>query len=113
MMQDRRDVNTRDIFQERQRDPREMLNDRQQAREMHAERRERDSSREMREGGSGGPGSRDMMSDRRPDVNMGIFVERRDGSKERRPVKVWNANRNIKKALVVGSYEEFLKKGRK
>ena len=33
------------------------------------------------------------------------------GSRDRRPVKVWNANRNIKKALVVGTYEEFLRKG--
>jgi hypothetical protein len=24
---------------------------------------------------------------------------------------VWNANRNIKKALVVGTYDEFLRKG--
>ena len=32
-------------------------------------------------------------------------------SGDRRPVKVWNANRNIKKALVVGTYEEFLRKG--
>jgi len=30
----------------------------------------------------------------------------------RRPVKVWNANRNVKKALVVATYEEFLRKGR-
>lgn len=30
----------------------------------------------------------------------------------RRPVKVWNANRNVRKALVVGTYDEFLRKGR-
>jgi len=30
----------------------------------------------------------------------------------RRPVKIWNANRNVRKALVVGTYEEFLRKGR-
>lgn len=30
----------------------------------------------------------------------------------RRPVKVWNASRNVRKALVVGTYEEFLRKGR-
>ena len=30
----------------------------------------------------------------------------------RRPVKVWNAARNVRKALVVGTYEEFLRKGR-
>ena len=29
----------------------------------------------------------------------------------RRPVKVWNANRNVRKALVVGTYDEFLRKG--
>jgi len=30
----------------------------------------------------------------------------------RRPVKVWNAARNVRKALVVGTYDEFLRKGR-
>ena len=30
----------------------------------------------------------------------------------RRPVKVWNAARTIRKALVVSTYEEFQRKGR-
>ena len=30
----------------------------------------------------------------------------------RRPVKVWNAARTIRKALVVATYEEFQRKGR-
>merc|ERR1719331_469424 len=30
----------------------------------------------------------------------------------RRPVKVWSASRAIRKALVVGAYDEFLRKGR-
>ena len=30
----------------------------------------------------------------------------------RRPVKVWNASRTIRKALVVSTYEEFQRKGR-
>ena len=30
----------------------------------------------------------------------------------RRPVKVWNASRTIRKALVVATYEEFQRKGR-
>ena len=42
--------------------------------------------------------------------------ERRSGSSHshggRRPVKVWNANRNVRKALVVGTYDEFLRKGK-
>ena len=45
------------------------------------------------------------------------FQERRPASGSshshggRRPVKVWNANRNVRKALVVGTYDEFLRKG--
>ena len=43
------------------------------------------------------------------------FQERRPVSSHshggRRPVKVWNANRNVRKALVVGTYDEFLRKG--
>ena len=30
----------------------------------------------------------------------------------RRPVKVWNSGRTIRKALVVSTYEEFQRKGR-
>ena len=30
----------------------------------------------------------------------------------RRPVKVWNAARTVRKALVVATYEEFQRKGR-
>ena len=30
----------------------------------------------------------------------------------RRPVKVWNQARTVRKALVVGTYEEFQRKGR-
>ena len=41
-----------------------------------------------------------------------LLQERRGTAGDRRPVKVWNANRNIKKALVVGTYDEFLRKGK-
>ncbi len=30
----------------------------------------------------------------------------------RRPVKVWNCSRTLRKALVVASFEELLKKGK-
>ena len=127
IIQERREAATRDMFQDR-REPsaREILADRREGREMIADRREgremisdRREGREMRDGsreiiGERRDGSREIISERR-DGSREILIERRDGSRDnsrdRRPVKIWSASRNIKKALVVGSYDEFLKKG--
>ena len=53
------------------------------------------------------------------DINIYVYCQERrsvTGSSHshggRRPVKVWNANRNVRKALVVGTYDEFLRKGK-